>query len=311
MSTVTSKDKATAVVFAVVATALLIEVGFRLLGPDQNQFNNVLDVYPDNPRGYFDRLSDADSEASYGVPMDTAVGLGGRRGQPEASATILGLGDSQAQGQGVRHEDTLYAKLGVKLGTPVRNVAVRGYDLEEVVSRYAYEARNPGQYEWVIYALVLDDFGLEGQGLDHKDMAPSPWRARSATINFFSHISEQWALSQDTTAAYLQSFSGMRLSSGTEKIRLLNDAVQADGARLILVIWPLLYDFDTYPFHPIHQELTSLAAELEVPTVDGFSVLSERKASSLWVHAIDHHPNEKAHELMAEAVAQKIRNIGQ
>ena len=308
MSDVSAKEKGTVLVFAVVATVLLIELGFRLLAPAQHQFNNVLDTYPDNPRGYFDRLSTEKGPAIYGVPMNTSDGLGGRPASKPGEPTILGLGDSQAMGQGVRYEDTLYARLGENLGTSVRNVAVRGYDLDEVVSRYAYEARDPGQYEWVVYALVLDDFGLDRTKHQRPESAAlSGWRTRSATINFFAHIAEQWALSEATTAAYLQSYSGENFHQKTAQIRDLRDAVQSDDARLLIVVWPLLYDFETYPFQTIHDALSDLMKELEIPMVDGLSVLNERDASSLWVHAVDHHPNEIAHRLMADAVSDFIR----
>ena len=76
---------------------------------------------------------------------------------------------------------------------------------------------------------------------------------------------------------------------------------------MMLVVWPLLYDFKTYPFQPIHDALADLAESLDIPIVDGLDVLGERDASSLWVHAVDHHPNEIAHGLMAEAVAETMQ----
>lgn len=314
MNEVTSKEKATALVFAVVMTVLLIEVGFRLLGPDYHQFNNMLAEYPDNPRGYFDVLRDDGGQKIYGVHMDAAEGLGGRRAPTAARPSILGLGDSQAQGQGVRYEDTLYARLGQALGTRVRNVAVSGYDLDEIVSRYAYEARDPGAHRWVIYAMVLDDFGLDRSkiaGPDFIQFQPgydfSPWRARSATLNFFAHVREQWTLSQTTSLAYLDSFKGEKLKTKHKQLQALRDAVRADGGRLLIVVWPLLYDFNNYPFHPIHETVHQLARELDVLLVDGLEVLQDQEAQSLWVHSIDHHPNEVAHERMAQAVANVIR----
>ena len=41
MSEVSAKEKGTALVFAVVATVFLVEVGFRLLSPSQHAFNNL------------------------------------------------------------------------------------------------------------------------------------------------------------------------------------------------------------------------------------------------------------------------------
>ena len=118
MSEVSRRERALAVVFAVVLTAVLVEIGFRLVGPDYHKFNNMLAEYPDNPRGYFDTLRNDGGESIYGIRMNAAQGLGGRlpeAGSENGRIRILGLGDSQAQGQGVRHADTMYAKLSARL----------------------------------------------------------------------------------------------------------------------------------------------------------------------------------------------------
>jgi len=317
MSEVTPREKSFALVFALVLTALLIEAGFRLVGPDYHKFNNMLAEYPDNPRGYFDLLRAEGGEEIYGIRMDASEGLGGRissRGTGPAPYRILGLGDSQAQGQGVRYEDTMYAKVGEKLQASgvtaqVRNVSVSGYDLDEIASRYAYEARDPGGYDIVLYAMVLDDFGLDRtdiEGLDFIQFQPGYtydlWRARSATYNFFAHISEQWELSQKTTQSYVKSFQGDNLAERGAKLKRLAEAVRADGAELVVVVLPLLYDFEKYPFTAVHSALSDLAETHGIQLVDALSALSQHKASDLWVHAIDHHPNEVAHALVADAI---------
>jgi len=321
MSAVTSREKVLAVVFALVTTAILVELGFRAMGPLHSTFNNMQSEYPDNPRGYFDRLRNEDGRDVYGIRMNTAVGLGGRlpeTDEPEGPSQILGLGDSQAQGQGVRYADTMYAQLGTKFkqngrSMGVKNVAVKGYDLNEIASRYAYEAKEPGGYDWVIYAMVLDDFGLDQdliQGQNLSSHSPSSgfdsWRARSATYNFFVHIAEQWTLSQTTTEAYLASYQGENFKKQSHTLRQLATAVREDGARFLIVVLPLLYDFERYPFGEIHSTMTEWGKNNQVDVIDGFDVLNGYKASDLWVHAIDHHPNEVAHHALATAIHQHI-----
>lgn len=325
MSEVSRREKALAVVFALVITAVLIELGFRLVGPDYHKFNNMLAEYPDNPRGYFDEIRSDGGEPIYGIRMNAAQGLGGRL--PEAGAEngrirILGLGDSQAQGQGVRHADTMYAKLSARLtevgiDTKVRNVAVSGYDLDEISSRYVYEARDEGRYDLVLYALVLDDFGLDRtgiEGLDFIQFQPGytfdSWRARSATYNFFAHIAEQWELSEKTTAAYLHSFEGENLAERGAKLARLANAVRADGGELVVIILPLLYDFEHYPFTAAHQALTQFGQASNIQMIDALTVLGTKEASDLWVHAIDHHPNEVAHALVADAIFAHLKSQG-
>ena len=64
--------------------------------------------------------------------------------------------------------------------------------------------------------------------------------------------------SEVTTEAYLQSYRGENLTRKSAQLRALRDAIQADGGRMMLVVWPLLYDFKTYPFQPIHDALADL-----------------------------------------------------
>jgi len=311
------REKIFALVFALVATALLIEVGFRLVGPEDQGFNNRVAEYPSNPRGYFEELRVEADQPIYGVPMDERVGLGGRTAKDintNVPARILGLGDSQAQGQGVNFEDTMYEKLSEKMNsqgvrTRIRNAAVRGYDLDEITARYTYEARDRGSYDVVLYAMVLDDFGLEqnqiaGQAFiqSQNDRTFDPWRARSATWNFVAHIAEQWMLSKQTTAAYLQSYQGENLAARTQQLRRFDEQVRADGGELVIIVLPLLYDFKQYPFTEIHNTMRALGEAEGIHVLDLLPAFQDLTAADLWVHAIDHHPNEAAHARIAEEV---------
>jgi hypothetical protein len=181
--------------------------------------------------------------------------------------------------------------------------------LDEISARYALEARDPEQYDLVIYAMVLDDFGLERteiDGLDFIQFQPGytydTWRARSATYNFFAHIKEQWELSEKTTQSYINSFQGSNLSERGDKLNTLAKAVKADGAELVVVVLPLLYDFEHYPFTAVHEALAQLSQKNDIQMVDALEALRAQKAKDLWVHPIDHHPNEVAHRLVAQAV---------
>ena len=315
------REKVFGLVFALVATTLLIEVGFRAFGPDYHAFNNMFAEYPSNPRGYFAELRKEDGQPIYGVPMDERVGLGGRTGESHSGNTptrILGLGDSQAQGQGVYFRDTMYEQLSGLLAqqgvhSRIRNASVSGYDLDEIAARYAYEARNGGAYDVVLYAMVLDDFGLDRsniEGLDFIQFQPGytfdPWRARSATWNFFANIAEQWELSEKTTSSYLESFRGENLKARSKHLKRFAEQVRADGAELVVIVLPLLYDFEGYPFTEIHETMTTLGAQAGIHVVDMLPALQSYEASDLWVHAIDHHPNEVAHEQIAKTLAEYL-----
>ena len=315
------REKVFAIVFALVVTALLVEAGFRLLGPKQLAFNNMAAEYPSNPRDYFEEIRTENGQPVYGVPMDERVGLGGRAdATPTAPVRILGLGDSQAQGQGVYVQDTMYEKLAKKLAENdiairIRNAAVKGYDLDEIAARYAYEARDAGRYDVVLYTMVLDDFGLDRSELDRLQ-SPSVsadeagWRARSATWDFAAHIAAQVKLSEQTTAAYLNSYRGNNLALRTEQLKRFAEQVRADGAELVVIVLPLLYDFKTYPFGPIHTTMVEMGKTHSIEVLDMLPSFQGMNASELWVHAVDHHPNEVAHNHIADTVFHHLEKNG-
>ncbi len=321
MSTPSPQEKAFAIVFAVVASLWLFELGLRLFGPEVHSFNNMLSEYDSNPRDYFDEIRKEGESAVYGIRQRTDLGLGGRIGDDGARdqrpAQILGLGDSQAQGQGVRSTDTFYAKLARSLDVGVRNAAVDGYDLEEVIARYAYETSGGQRYPIVIYALVLDDFGLDRsriKGLDFIQYQPGHafdgWRQRSAIWNFVSHLAEQARLSEETTGAYLDAYTGPAFETQVSKLVRLDAQVRADGGTFFVAVLPLLYDFENYPFTTIHSQLNALSASHNLNIIDLLHGLNTHAADALWVHPTDHHPNEIAHSEVAATLAREIRASG-
>jgi len=314
-------DKAFALVFAVVVCAVLLELGLRLFGPQYSRFSNIHSEYYSNPRGYFDQLWVGPEGPVYGIMMNTALGIGGRySGTPERQpATILGLGDSQAQGQGVRYQDTFYSQLSGRLQEAghtarVRNAAVSGYDLQHVVARYALETSAGQSYPIVLYAMVLDDFGLDRSQISGLDFIQhqgehtyNSLRERSAIYNLVAHTAEQAELSQQTSKAYLQSFTGDNLTRHMDMLSRLDAQVKADGGVLVTAVLPLLYDFEAYPFEDIHSAIAQAGSDRGLNIVDLKPALSSRPANELWVHPTDHHPNEVAHRIVGTAIAEYLQ----
>ena len=305
----TGREKALSLVIGLLATAAVIECAFRVWMPAPSGFNNERDVYPSNPRGYFDELRVEDGKPVYGVPMVQHPTTGERIGnpvRPDAPPRILGLGDSQGMGQGVRFEDTAFERLAVLMderGVDARvvNRAVRGYDIAEVVDR-AEKELDQAEYDLVIYWLVLDDFGLA------VGARPKPAPSVSAAVRFFRHARAQWAVSQATTQAYLEAFTGASLAKGSDALGRLHEAVQAHDADLVVAVMPLLYDFEAYPFGPIHAALRTVCDDRKLACVDLLPALRTSDASSLWVHPIDHHPNETAHARIAAALVDAVQS---
>lgn len=310
------RERMLSVGIGLLVTCVLVEIGFRFLAPQAQGLNNRVAEYPSNHRDYFDVLREGPKGPVYGVPMNTDVGTGGRTGtplRPGVPIRILGLGDSQGQGQGVRFQDTAYEQLSVRLdelGTParVRNVSVRGYDLGEIVDRYALETSDSESFDVVLYTFVLDDFGLKNTAVKVAHPDESQSTTLSATWKFFSHIKTKWDLSQRTTAAYLNSFKGANLAEKTQTLVDLNRTVQANDSELVIAIMPLFYDFDTYPFETIHTVMSEICDANKLHCLDLLGSFRTHAASSLWVHPIDHHPNEVAHGILADQFAVYLHN---
>jgi lysophospholipase L1-like esterase len=307
-ATLTTREKMTSLTLGLALTAVAIEVVFRLWAPATGGFNNEVDEYPTNPRGYFDEVRTEQGHAVYGVPLTLKPGTHERLGEPlrpELPVRILGLGDSQGMGQGVRFQDTAYEQMSELLETDewqgrALNASVRGYDLVDIVARAKHELAGNRDFDAVIYTLVLDDFGLESV------TASNPSNSPSAAVRFFAHAWAQWDLSERTTAAYLSSFEGERLDRGIKQLVALNAIANDHQAPLVIAIMPLLYRFDRYPFGPIHIALQQACETHNLACIDLLPALAPHDASAMWVHPTDHHPNETAHRLMAETMAAYV-----
>ncbi|MGH3116727.1 MAG: SGNH/GDSL hydrolase family protein, partial [Gaiellales bacterium] len=71
---------------------------------------------------------------------------------------------------------------------------------------------------------------------------------------------------------------------------------------VLVVIWPLLTDFDRYPFERIHDWVTGEAVRAGFSTVDLLGSFSRMKSRDLQITAEDSvHPNALGHKLAVEA----------
>src|SRR4051812_22509377 len=82
---------------------------------------------------------------------------------------------------------------------------------------------------------------------------------------------------------------------------------RAQGGRFLVASWPLLVDLDAYPFTAADDAIARFCAEAGIPRVDLRLALADHAAESLWVHPVDHHPNELAHALAADALVDPVR----
>jgi hypothetical protein len=212
--------------------------------------------------------------------------------------------------------EELLAKDGPRLG--VNNTARAGYDLPRIIDVYETHAQRR-YYPLVIYGFVLNDFGLPDRdsiiGSDFIDFnsgeyAVSPWRQRFSTVNFVGHVMDTIRLDRSTKKAYLAAFEGINAERGYELLIRLNRRIEENGGKLVIVLFPLLYDFHDYPFQTIHDKIAANCQRARIPLLDLLPAFSRYRAEELWVHPVDHHPNEIAHRIAAEEIHAFLKRQG-
>jgi len=322
------KIKVGLVCLSVLFTLGSIEVVLRFCGPEYYRFPNDGHFYYTNPRGYHSVVKKEGGHDLYGINVkytDEAYRApdGGSPAESfnrfsDKTNDILVIGDSFTFGQGVKHQDIYTSRLekfleqryGRTIG--VKNCGKPGYDIEEIFNSLEREFSEQA-YPLVLYGFVLNDFGLPEEhkiiGSDYIDLnngenAYNSWRKTFATLNFVLHKSEQYRLSQTTTELYLDAYRGEWAENKFKLLERMNAFIKDRKAVLIIILFPLLYDFDHYPFQEVHDKIHVFCMEKNIRLLDLLPVFSEYQAEDLWVHPIDHHPNELAHELTADAVSQ-------
>ena len=317
-----------AVLLSVLLTAGFMEIFLRIFGTPYHRFNNQSEEYYTNPRGYHDIIRKEGKHTVFGLFYDDDPH--GYRISPNEDHSptelpekyILGLGDSFIYGRGVRYEDICLTRLEEILNqdrdsVTIKNCGVVGANIEDIVDIYARESASLPPGSLVIYGLVLNDFGLATiepiKGLNFIDINNggntfSPLRKRSAIINFISHRFETRRLHTMTVNAYLNSFEGESAENGLDLLNKLNQSILEDDGTLLVVVFPLLYDFQDYRFSSLHQEIEYYCERHQILHLDLFPAFSRFKAENLWANPTDHHPNETAHRIAADEIAAFIEN---
>jgi hypothetical protein len=346
----------------VVVFLLLLEGVFRLAGdrfrPElasrrivDGRWTTLLDCYPSNPRGYFDiDLRTKENDARYrrlaphrfdAIQRDHPWAVESRYNalrfrdaplgpKPAGVRRVMVLGDSFAEGEGVKRDDTAVAVLGRLLAArfpgrvEVRSCARRGADFPELFG--IFEEILPYEPDLVVYALVLndafqppefkarqeyvDDWILDRESLP--DPAGPPPRRWSLAFDFFRGRIMAWQLGRETTAWYREMWSDANPGwSRTQDYLLEMDRrLRSRGARLLVAPWPLLVGLEGgYPFEGVHETIRRFCLVGGIAHHDLLPALRGRRSADLWVHPVDRHPNEVAQRLAAESLAPEIEKL--
>jgi lysophospholipase L1-like esterase len=244
-------------------------------------------------------------------------------------ARVLVFGDSFAEGQGVKEKDTLAVRLARLLDErapgrfEVRNAGRRGLDFPELSD--AFEQALVYEPDVVIYALTLNDAvqppefrarqSFVNDWILDRERSPDEAAASGFRLRVFDFVRQRvdaWRVGRATTAWYLDMWSdrnpGWRETG--ERLKAMKRALDARGARLLVAPWPLFVGLERdYPFAPAHREIERFCLSAGIAHHDLLPTFSGRRTAELWVHPVDHHPNQIAHRLAAESLAPVVTKL--
>jgi lysophospholipase L1-like esterase len=252
--------------------------------------------------------------------------------KPPGVRRVLLFGDSFTEGQGVKEPETAARVLGRLLEEKapgrfeVRNAGRRGLDFPELFE--AFEAALVYEPDVVVYALVLND-AVQPPGFRARQSFVNDWILdrerlpdeptddgrpfRSRLFGLLSDRVTAWRVGRATTRWYLDMW-GDANRAGRERtedyLEQMQRRLEALGARLVVAPWPLFVGLERgYPFEPVHHTIRRFCLAAGILHHELLEAYAGRRTEELWVHPVDHHPNETAHRLAAGSLAPVVLKL--
>lgn len=226
------------------------------------------------------------------------------------------LGDSFTVGHGVKDVEMRFANIiraqhpdwevhalaqnGVDLGvqlTKVKRMALGGYAMDIVV---------------LVYCLNdITDLIPPWQAIMKRmyDTKPPVWTRHSYLLDTMFH---RWVVYFDEDLRDYYDFIPKAYDSHVwptqqKRLRTLRDMVTSRGGHFVVVTFPFVHQMQPdSPYRQVHATLNEFWSQLNVPHLDLLPVLESYLVEALVVNGRDPHPNEKAHALAADAIAQFV-----
>lgn len=203
----------------------------------------------------------------------------------------------------------------------VSNLSNAGQNLNwvELVLTRLFEHRH--RVDTVVYVMCLNDIEVyhpDPNKLYERDLpAIAPrWFAfkHSYFLNFAYFRYKQF--SHPRVRGYYsfveKYFDGPPWELMRQKLKGVDMLCRKNGASFRVVVFPFLHNLgEDYPFRDAHRKVAEYCRSIDVPVLDLDPVLTPHVDEGLTVNRFDAHPNERAHELAAEAIrAFLLRDSG-
>jgi hypothetical protein len=299
-----------------------------------NRFSTTVTyTYPDDPRGYFGDRNTVESRIN-------SRGFRGPEFERKKGGNVFRvafLGDSFTLGQGVKFEDTYPQAVSAAVtrrdaGSRVRiesyNFGVGGGNLINSFHICSLDVFSTVP-DMVVLGLTLNDVEPTVVMWNTDGNVPVPVRNARA-LDFFEGAANWMELGAESRLAtcriLFRALNRIRRSAKTvEYYRALYgqgnsgwrdrnlQALEAIAERCSkhripfrVLILPVFYRFDDYPFEEIHAFLRGFLEDRGIEYVDLLDSFRGMRHEDLWVHRVDPHPNEKAHAIIAGIIVEKV-----
>jgi lysophospholipase L1-like esterase len=256
-----------------------------------------------------------------GVPVSiNSEGLRDREfslDKPPGVYRAMMLGDSTTFGWGVNGEDTAAKLLERKLNADlpagynrveVMNTGVGNYDTVQEVTYYETIG---WKYHPDLVVLVFFINDPEPVPIEKKGFLIDRSYLIAFATNRIDGLMRHAGVRPDWKAYYASLYNDDRPGFQACKRALISlaNSTRSHGAKLLVAILPELHQInnDSYPFKAAHQKITDVMAAENVPVLELIDGLKDRgPEETLWVTALDDHPNAKANNLISDQLEQWI-----
>jgi lysophospholipase L1-like esterase len=229
------------------------------------------------------------------------------------------LGDSVAYGYSVPLEKTFSRLLEQQLNrnghrAEVLNFAVNGYGTVAELELYKTRVRDYHP-DIVLLAYVLNDplptaFVVQSVGSAKKQANTFQLLAKYSQLGAWIYLRCQTLLQKlDQKHNYQNMYAKDNpwWQATIQALSHLAEATKADNAKLAVVVFPLLLDFNDYPMQNIHQQIDEILTNDNITHIDLLQDFSAVPYLSLRPHPKDDtHPNAEGHAIAAKKIAQMI-----
>ena len=235
---------------------------------------------------------------------------------------VLFLGDSFTVGHGIANvEDRFSNRVRHKLKETapgrfiVSNLSDEGCDLFWVNAALARLINSDYKIDTAVYVICLNDIETFSQEFQDfygsvSEAAPTFFLFRDTyLLNFLYFRAIQFHASEisDYYSSLKELFKSEPWRKMSEMLQILSSECEQNGIDLRVVIFPFLHTSgDEYEFQDVHDTISGFCKNSGIAVLDLADHLHAHRQSGLTVNAFDPHPNERAHELAADAILQHL-----